>query len=135
MMKTTFSNKEPSKSANTLAAICVVVSTLLASTAPIAPAFARDVPSTKPEREGLSSERLEQIKSLAERYVANKRVPGMITMVARNGKVVHFEATGQRGLKDTRPLQKDDLFRIYSCLLYTSPSPRDATLSRMPSSA
>ena len=25
--------------------------------------------------------------------------------------------------------------RAYSCLLYTSPSPRDATLSRMPSSA
>ena len=28
------------------------------------------------------------------------------------------------------------LFRLaYDCLLYTSPSPRDATLSRMPSSA
>ena len=26
-------------------------------------------------------------------------------------------------------------FRIMNCLLYTSPSPRDATLSRMPSSA
>ena len=26
-------------------------------------------------------------------------------------------------------------FSLYSCLLYTSPSPRDATLSRMPSSA
>ena len=26
-------------------------------------------------------------------------------------------------------------FEQYSCLLYTSPSPRDATLSRMPSSA
>ena len=25
--------------------------------------------------------------------------------------------------------------RSYACLLYTSPSPRDATLSRMPSSA
>ena len=25
--------------------------------------------------------------------------------------------------------------RFYTCLLYTSPSPRDATLSRMPSSA
>ena len=25
--------------------------------------------------------------------------------------------------------------RVYTCLLYTSPSPRDATLSRMPSSA
>ena len=30
--------------------------------------------------------------------------------------------------------QKDILF-IHTCLLYTSPSPRDATLSRMPSSA
>ena len=29
--------------------------------------------------------------------------------------------------------QKDDT--LYICLLYTSPSPRDATLSRMPSSA
>ena len=27
------------------------------------------------------------------------------------------------------------LYPTYSCLLYTSPSPRDATLSRMPSSA
>ena len=26
-------------------------------------------------------------------------------------------------------------FRIFSCLLYTSPSPRDGLLSRMPSSA
>ena len=28
-----------------------------------------------------------------------------------------------------------DPFMLYTCLLYTSPSPRDATLSRMPSSA
>ena len=28
-----------------------------------------------------------------------------------------------------------DIIDIKSCLLYTSPSPRDATLSRMPSSA
>ena len=28
-----------------------------------------------------------------------------------------------------------DLFHRITCLLYTSPSPRDATLSRMPSSA
>ena len=30
---------------------------------------------------------------------------------------------------------KEDGADVYSCLLYTSPSPRDATLSRMPSSA
>ena len=28
-----------------------------------------------------------------------------------------------------------DIHTVYTCLLYTSPSPRDATLSRMPSSA
>ena len=34
-------------------------------------------------------------------------------------------------LKDSAP----DLETLYSCLLYTSPSPRDRTRSRMPSSA
>ena len=34
------------------------------------------------------------------------------------------------------PLEKvNRIFLDYHCLLYTSPSPRDATLSRMPSSA
>ena len=28
-----------------------------------------------------------------------------------------------------------DINRVYSCLLYTSPSPRDLSTSRMPSSA
>ena len=33
------------------------------------------------------------------------------------------------------PIPSNDLSRIYICLLYTSPSPRDGLLSRMPSSA
>ena len=33
------------------------------------------------------------------------------------------------------PRLQDELYKTTSCLLYTSPSPRDATLSRMPSSA
>ena len=32
-------------------------------------------------------------------------------------------------------ISEEDLLRIYSCLLYTSPSPRDRTRSRTPSSA
>ena len=31
--------------------------------------------------------------------------------------------------------KKSDVHYVCTCLLYTSPSPRDATLSRMPSSA
>ena len=33
------------------------------------------------------------------------------------------------------PVEGVTPYDLYSCLLYTSPSPRDATLSRMPSSA
>ena len=32
-------------------------------------------------------------------------------------------------------IEADRLYRPYNCLLYTSPSPRDGLLSRMPSSA
>ena len=36
---------------------------------------------------------------------------------------------------DDAPPRADFMVRCWTCLLYTSPSPRDATLSRMPSSA
>ena len=36
-----------------------------------------------------------------------------------------------KALNDSLEIDK----RLYSCLLYTSPSPRDGLLSRMPSSA
>ena len=39
------------------------------------------------------------------------------------------------GLKTGDPLPAEQIEVIKICLLYTSPSPRDATLSRMPSSA
>ena len=40
---------------------------------------------------------------------------------------------GQKGSEKPAALDKEG--KIRDCLLYTSPSPRDATLSRMPSSA
>ena len=43
----------------------------------------------------------------------------------------HMTSTGQLNLQINFMRSKD----IPPCLLYTSPSPRDATLSRMPSSA
>ena len=47
-----------------------------------------------------------------------------------------FPGTGTPHHSEVNP-QTNELWIIYlsGCLLYTSPSPRDATLSRMPSSA
>jgi CubicO group peptidase (beta-lactamase class C family) len=67
-----------------------------------------------PEAEGLSSAQLERLSEMASAYVSEGRVPGMVNLVMRNGKVVHFEATGTRGADDETPMQRDDLFRIYS---------------------
>ena len=75
---------------------------------------ARPLPEVKPERAGFSSERLQRITAMTQSYVDAGKLAGVITMVARNGKIVHFEAVGQRGVEDTTPLAKDDLFRIYS---------------------
>ena len=44
----------------------------------------------------------------------------------------NFEMPPQRDIRETQPTISVN-YRV--CLLYTSPSPRDATLSRMPSSA
>ena len=53
-----------------------------------------------------------------------------------------FQTSGNPGLGSPLPplrpidqLPEESRRHIMSCLLYTSPSPRDATLSRMPSSA
>ena len=37
--------------------------------------------------------------------------------------------------KDNKKILSEKLVEVMSCLLYTSPSPRDGLLSRMPSSA
>ena len=63
---------------------------------------------------GMSAERLDRITAVTQRYVDEKKLAGAITLVARQGKIVHFEAVGQRGADDDRPLTKDALFRIFS---------------------
>ena len=71
-------------------------------------------PITKPTKQGFSSERLERIGDLSQRYIEEKKIAGMVNLVARNGKIVYYDAKGSRGLDDPRPLKKDSLFRIYS---------------------
>lgn len=67
-----------------------------------------------PEKVGVSSERISRISSLSEEYVKSNKVPGIVTIVTRNGKIVYHEAFGKRGADDQSKMKKDDLFRIYS---------------------
>ena len=69
---------------------------------------------SKPEKQGVSSEKLQRLTELSKQYVDEGRVAGIVNLVLRNGEVIHYEATGNRGADDPSPMQVDDLFRIYS---------------------
>ncbi len=75
---------------------------------------ARPLPEVRPERAGFDGERLNRITDVTQRYVDEGKFPGIVTMVARGGKIVYFDAVGTKGLGDNRAMEKDDIFRIYS---------------------
>lgn len=66
-----------------------------------------------PEQVGMSSEVLARIGPAMEGIVADGRTGGIVTLVARDGVVVHWEAAGWRVLGED-PLERNDVFRIYS---------------------
>ncbi len=69
---------------------------------------------TKPESLGFASQRLERIHSVMQRYIDERKLAGMISLVARQGKVVHFAKHGLADIETQRPMADDTIFRIYS---------------------
>jgi len=72
------------------------------------------LPTARPEDVGMSSERLARIRPAMQRYVDRGLVPGVVTLVARRGRVVHFEAIGYRDVEAKAPMTTDAIFRIAS---------------------
>lgn len=66
------------------------------------------------EAVGMSSESLARINTYMEREVAGDRLPGIIALVQRRGKVVHCSMHGKLDIEAKRPMQADAIFRIYS---------------------
>ena len=72
------------------------------------------LPLGSPGGAGMSAAALARIRPAMQAYVDDGRVAGIVTMVARRGQVVHWEAVGLRDLDAGDPLEPDDVFRIYS---------------------
>jgi CubicO group peptidase (beta-lactamase class C family) len=88
-----------------------IFSTIFAIALPALPA---SVQTAKPEQTGLSSERLARIHDMVRRHIDAHDISGAVTLVARNGKVAHFEAHGLADIETKKPMSKDSLFWIMS---------------------
>ena len=66
-----------------------------------------------PEAVGFDSARLAKLDAYMAKVVADGRVPGMTTFLARHGKVVSFKTHGARSYGG-QPMTPDTIFRIYS---------------------
>src|SRR6478672_1086367 len=80
----------------------------------LSPVAAASLPNGKPEDVGLSSERLQRIHEMVMRHVEAQDISGAVTIVARRGRVAHFEAHGLMDIDTKRPMVKDALFRLAS---------------------
>ncbi len=94
---------------------------LLTATLPVlgATAAAVDAPSTglptaTAETVGMSTERLARIKPVMQQYVDEDKVPGVISLVARKGKVVHFGVVGEMNRETNEAMRPDTILRMYS---------------------
>jgi len=67
-----------------------------------------------PESVGFSSERLERLHTLMQQFVDQKQIPGMVTILARHGKVIDYRAYGVRDMASGEPMTRDAIFRDFS---------------------
>lgn len=74
----------------------------------------RDLAVAAPESVGVSPERLKRLDAGMKGLVDQGRLAGIVTLMARKGKVVHFTAHGKKDIRQPEPMTKDAIFRIYS---------------------
>jgi CubicO group peptidase (beta-lactamase class C family) len=64
--------------------------------------------------QGMSKARMARIAPSMQEQVSASMFPGAVTLIARNGQVVHFEAHGFQDAAKSKPMAKDTLFRLAS---------------------
>ncbi len=69
---------------------------------------------TEPEAVGLCSKRLARVGDVTRRYVEEGRAAGIISLVARRGRIAYLNCVGRMNLGGREAMREDAIFRIYS---------------------
>ena len=64
--------------------------------------------------QGMSRERLNRIAGVMKIEVEKGTFAGAVTLIARRGEIVHFEAHGFQDAAKSKPMAKDSIFRLAS---------------------
>lgn len=91
-----------------------VYALILLATSTAGYSHASDVQLARPEELGFSAERLDRIDRFYGAKVKSGEMAGIVTLVARHGKIVQFSAIGYADTGMRRKLEKGATFRLYS---------------------
>jgi CubicO group peptidase (beta-lactamase class C family) len=69
---------------------------------------------SKAEDVGMSAERLKRIHPMIQSHIDARDFSGAVTVIARKGKVVHFESHGMADVEAHKAMTNDTLFRLAS---------------------
>ena len=70
--------------------------------------------AASPESVGFSAERLDRLHAQMQKQVDDHQLAGVVTLLARHGKVVEAKAYGKTDLVAGTPMTTDSIFRIFS---------------------
>ena len=65
-----------------------------------------------PQKVGLSAKHLNNIDTLIDDHIDEKKIAGAVVLVARKGEIAYFRAAGKADID--KPMKKDTIFRIVS---------------------
>ena len=74
----------------------------------------QDLPRATPETVGVSSPRLQRIGEAIQRHIEEHHIAGAVSLVARKGFVVHYEAHGVKDIESRKPMTRDAIFKMAS---------------------
>lgn len=77
-------------------------------------ALAQGLPQATPSSQGMSADALKRLSATMKAAAEEGKIAGSVTLVARNGKVVHYDASGQRDVEQADAMRPDTIFRIAS---------------------
>ncbi|MGK0375824.1 MAG: CubicO group peptidase (beta-lactamase class C family) [Arenicella sp.] len=77
-------------------------------------ADAKELGISRAEKVGMSSQRLQNVGINLRRLIDDKKIAGTVSLIARKGQVVHFEANGLNNVTSEKVMSKDAIFRLYS---------------------